>query len=145
MLRLGGRWREAVGEAAQVPSMPVTRRPARAAALYELAGDSPAQGEVAKAEEAYRGAAMDVANVIWCTGYGIGLFWIDLPILDSDGEPIQQRGVGPGEPGLYFVGQHFMSSTMIHGVERDARRVAQAIATRMAAAQPQATARLQVA
>ena len=57
VLRLGGRWREAVGEAAQVPSMPVTRRPARAAALYELAEIHRLQGEVAAAEEAYRGAA----------------------------------------------------------------------------------------
>ena len=83
------------------------------------------------------GRVMDVANVIWCTGYGNGLSWIDLPILDDDGEPMQQRGVVPGEPGLYFVGQHFMysvSSTMIHGVERDARRVAETIATRLAAA-----------
>src|SRR5262245_49061712 len=54
------------------------------------------------------GRVMDVTNVIWCTGYGNGLSWIDLPILDGDGEPIQQRGVVPGEPGLYFVGQHFM-------------------------------------
>jgi putative flavoprotein involved in K+ transport len=31
------------------------------------------------------------------------------------------------EPGLYFVGQHFLyafSSTMIHGVGRDADRIA---------------------
>jgi putative flavoprotein involved in K+ transport len=88
---------------------------------------------------------MDVANVIWCTGYGNGLSWIDLPVLDADGEPIQRRGVVPGEPGLYFVGQHFMysaSSTMIHGVERDARRVAETIAMRVAGAvRPAATPR----
>jgi putative flavoprotein involved in K+ transport len=38
-----------------------------------------------------------------------------------------------GEPGLYFVGLHFlyaMSSTMIHGVGRDARYVAEHIASR---------------
>ena len=37
------------------------------------------------------------------------------------------------EPGLYFVGLHFLyalSSTMIHGVERDAKRVAETIAVR---------------
>ena len=81
---------------------------------------------------------MDVANVIWCTGYGNGLSWIDLPIHGADGEPIQERGVVPGETGLYFVGQHFMysmSSTMIHGVERDARFVADTIASRVAAAE----------
>ena len=45
----------------------------------------------------------------------------------SDGEPVHERGVVPGEPGLYFVGLHFlyaMSSTMIHGVGRDAEHVA---------------------
>jgi putative flavoprotein involved in K+ transport len=81
---------------------------------------------------------MDVANVIWCTGYGNGLSWIDLPVLDTDDEPRQVRGAVPGEPGLYFVGQHFQysaSSTMIHGVERDARRVANTIVTRLAARQ----------
>jgi putative flavoprotein involved in K+ transport len=38
-----------------------------------------------------------------------------------------------GAPGLYFVGLHFlyaMSSTMIHGVARDARRIVGAIAAR---------------
>jgi putative flavoprotein involved in K+ transport len=85
------------------------------------------------------GRVLEVANVIWCTGYGNGLSWIDLPVFDGDGEPIQTRGVVPGEPGLYFVGQHFMysaSSTMIHGVERDARRVAETIAARLAGAGP---------
>jgi putative flavoprotein involved in K+ transport len=46
---------------------------------------------------------------------------------------VQERGVAAGEPGLYFVGLHFLyalSSTMIHGVERDARRVAETIARR---------------
>ena len=83
------------------------------------------------------GRIMDVANVIWCTGYGNGLSWIDLPIHGPDGEPKQERGVVPGEPGLYFVGQHFMysaSSTMIHGVARDAGRVADTIAARVASA-----------
>lgn len=83
------------------------------------------------------GRVMDVANVIWCTGYGNGLSWIDLPIQGADGEPTQTRGIVPGEPGLYFVGQHFMysaSSTMIHGVERDARFVADAVVSRVAAA-----------
>jgi putative flavoprotein involved in K+ transport len=87
------------------------------------------------------GRVLDVPNVIWCTGYGNGLSWIALPIFDADGEPKQTRGVVPEEPGLYFVGQHFMysaSSTMIHGVERDARRVAETVARRLAASAPAA-------
>jgi len=69
------------------------------------------------------GRTLDVANVIWCTGYSLGLSWIDLPIFEADGEPRQTSGFVEGEPGLYFVGQHFqhsVSSTMIHGVGRDA-------------------------
>jgi putative flavoprotein involved in K+ transport len=73
------------------------------------------------------------ANVIWCTGYHPGLSWIDLPVFGPGGEPVQERGIAAAEPGLYFVGLHFLyalSSTMIHGVERDARRVAATIASR---------------
>jgi putative flavoprotein involved in K+ transport len=76
---------------------------------------------------------VEPANVVWCTGYHPGLSWIDLPVFGPGGEPVQRRGVAAGEPGLYFVGLHFLyslSSTMIHGVERDARRVADTIASR---------------
>jgi putative flavoprotein involved in K+ transport len=79
------------------------------------------------------GRVLDVANVIWCTGFGNGLSWIDLPIFEPDGEPRHQSGVAPDEPGLYFVGLHFLhsfSSTMIHGIARDAKRIAQTIEAR---------------
>jgi putative flavoprotein involved in K+ transport len=79
------------------------------------------------------GSAAEVANIIWCTGFHPGFSWIDLPVFGSDGEPKQHRGVVPGEPGLYFVGLHFlyaMSSTMIHGVSRDAEHVVRSIAAR---------------
>ena len=81
------------------------------------------------------GRMIDAANVIWCTGFEAGLSWIDLPILDERGEPKHERGLVPSEPGISFVGQHFqyaMSSTMIHGVARDAERIANAIGARMA-------------
>ena len=79
------------------------------------------------------GDVLDVANVIWSTGYHAGLDWVELPIFDDHGEPHQTRGVVDGEPGLYFVGLHFlyaMSSSMIHGVGRDADYVANVIAKR---------------
>jgi putative flavoprotein involved in K+ transport len=79
------------------------------------------------------GRVLDVANVIWCTGYHPGFSWIDLPVFGADGTPHHTRGVVNGEPGLYFVGLPFlyaMSSTMIHGVGRDAGYVAGAIAER---------------
>jgi len=82
------------------------------------------------------GRTLDVANVVWCTGFNLGLSFIDLPIFDADGEPRYERGIVTEQPGLFFVGQHFMyslSSTMIHGVGRDAERIAKAIAGRASA------------
>jgi putative flavoprotein involved in K+ transport len=79
------------------------------------------------------GQVLDVSAIVWCTGFRHGLSWLDLPVFDGGGEPRQYRGVVPEEPGLYFVGQHFlyvMSSTMIHGAGRDASHVAEAIARR---------------
>ena len=73
------------------------------------------------------GRVLDVANVIWCTGFHPGFSWIELPVFDETGRPRHRRGVVEGERGLYFVGLHFlyaMSSTMIHGVGRDADYVA---------------------
>jgi putative flavoprotein involved in K+ transport len=78
------------------------------------------------------GRVLDVANVIWCTGFHPGFSWIDLPVF-GEREPLHERGVVPTVPGLYFVGLDFLyalSSTMIHGVGRDADRVAGAIAAR---------------
>jgi putative flavoprotein involved in K+ transport len=81
------------------------------------------------------GRVIDAANVIWCTGYHPGFSWIDLPVFDDRGYPRHDRGVVRGEPGLYFVGLDFlyaMSSTMIHGVGRDADYVAGVVASRAA-------------
>jgi putative flavoprotein involved in K+ transport len=78
----------------------------------------------------------DVTNVIWSTGFDAGLSWIDLPIFDGNGEPRQVRGVVQSEPGLYFVGLKFLysfSSSMVHGIARDAKRVAEALARRLPA------------
>jgi putative flavoprotein involved in K+ transport len=80
------------------------------------------------------GTVPDVANVIWCTGYSPGLSWIKLPIFDAAERPFHDCGIVPGEPGLYFVGVHFqrsVSSTMIHGVGRDARHIARCIRERV--------------
>jgi putative flavoprotein involved in K+ transport len=79
------------------------------------------------------GRVLEVANVLWCTGYHPGLSWVELPIFDAAGDPIQDKGVVTREPGMFFVGQHFqyaMSSTMIHGVGRDAEFIARAVASR---------------
>ena len=78
------------------------------------------------------GRVLDVANVIWSTGFHPGFSWIDLPVHGAE-EPMHERGVVAGEPGLYFVGLNFLyalSSVMIHGVNRDAERIANEIAAR---------------
>ena len=83
------------------------------------------------------GRVLEAANVIWCSGFQPGFSWLDLPVFGEDGRPVHERGVARGEPGLYFVGLHFLyalSSTMIHGVARDAQHVARVIASRAAAA-----------
>ena len=80
--------------------------------------------------------------MIWCTGFQGGFSWIDLPIVGADDEPIHESGIVPSEPGLYFVGLHFLhslSSTMIHGVARDAQRAVDAIAVRVQASSPAPT------
>jgi putative flavoprotein involved in K+ transport len=77
------------------------------------------------------GRTLDVGSVVWCTGYDAGLTWVDLEVFDEDGRPRHHSGIVDDCPGLYFVGLEFLhavSSGMVHGVGRDARRVASAIA-----------------
>src|SRR4051794_9601934 len=64
------------------------------------------------------GRVLDVANVIWCTGFEPGFSWIDVPVFGADGEPRHEAGIVTEAPGLYFVGLHYLyafSSDMIHG------------------------------
>ena len=80
------------------------------------------------------GTVLDVQNVIWSTGFHPGFSWVHLPVFDTQGDPCQKRGVVESSPGLYFIGLHFlyaMSSSMIHGVGRDAKYVAERIAVRL--------------
>lgn len=79
------------------------------------------------------GRILDVKNVVWCTGFDQGLSWINLPIFGDYGEPSHDGGVVTSEPGLYFVGRLFLyagSSVMVHGVGRDAARIAGVVAAR---------------
>lgn len=78
------------------------------------------------------GRRLDVSNVVWCTGFDPDFSWIHLPVLGAR-EPNHDRGIVADEPGLYFVGLNFLyskSSEQIHGVGRDAARIADAIAVR---------------
>jgi putative flavoprotein involved in K+ transport len=79
------------------------------------------------------GTPLAIGNVIWSTGFRPGFSWIDLPVLDERGEPRHEGGIVPSQPGLYFVGLNFlysMSSSMIHGVSRDAARITSHLAAR---------------
>jgi putative flavoprotein involved in K+ transport len=87
------------------------------------------------------GRVLDVANVIWCTGFGKDITWIELHVAGDDGWPEQSRGVVESSPGLYFVGLPFLdsfASMLIGGVGRDAERVAKHIVERARATAPAA-------
>ena len=56
------------------------------------------------------GSILDVASVIWATGYRPDYHWIQLPIFDHAGHPVHHRGVVPAAPGLYFLGLPFQTS-----------------------------------
>jgi putative flavoprotein involved in K+ transport len=78
------------------------------------------------------GRVMDVANVLWCTGFHQDLRWIEVPAFGDDTEPVHERGVS-SESGLYFVGLDFLysfTSENVGGVGRDARHIARHIASR---------------
>lgn len=73
------------------------------------------------------GREVDVANVIWCTGYRDDLTWVDLPAFDDDGSLRQHRGVVESVPGLYALGREFMyaiTSGTLPGVTRDSAYLA---------------------
>lgn len=84
------------------------------------------------------GNTVEVANVIWCTGYRHDYSWLDVPgALDGSGVPAQRRGIAETSPGLYFLGLEFLycaASSSLPGVGRDARYLAEHIATRQSAA-----------
>jgi len=79
------------------------------------------------------GRVLDVANMIWCTGYRPNYSWIDLPVFETGNVPTHKRGVVEQQPGLYFMGLNFQfsaSSGQINGLGRDSAYIAKAIAGR---------------
>lgn len=76
------------------------------------------------------GRRLEGPSVVWATGFRQDFSWIEADVFDADGRPRHRRGVGPGEPGLYFVGLrwlHTLSSSLIGGVGRDAEHVVERI------------------
>jgi putative flavoprotein involved in K+ transport len=79
------------------------------------------------------GRVMDVATVLWCTGFRPDFAWVDLPVFDQDGAPTHHRGVVGSQPGLYFLGLWFLAaftSSLLGGVGSDAEHIAEQITTR---------------
>jgi putative flavoprotein involved in K+ transport len=78
------------------------------------------------------GRVLDVANVIWCTGFRPDFGWIALPVFGDDGEPGHERGVVEAAPGLYFLGRPFLygfTSSLVGGVGRDAEHIVKHLAS----------------
>jgi putative flavoprotein involved in K+ transport len=77
---------------------------------------------------------VDVDHIVWCTGFHPGQDWVKLRVYGASGRLDQYRGVVTREPGLYVAGlafQYSASSAMIHGVARDAERIANSIKEQM--------------
>ena len=85
-------------------------------------------GVVAGRPQTEDGEILDVANVIWATGFEPGFAWVNLPELDSSGRLDTDRGAVRGQPGLYVLGQEFQymfNSHTVGGVGKDAAYVVQ--------------------
>jgi putative flavoprotein involved in K+ transport len=73
-----------------------------------------------------------IGAVIWATGYGLDFGWIEIPVLNPQGEPIHRRGITE-VPGLYFLGLQWLSkmnSSFLSGVGDDATVLADHIVAR---------------
>lgn len=84
------------------------------------------------------GRVLEVANVVWCTGYRPAFDWVHLDAFDEDGQPVHDRGVA-AEPGLYFIGLFFLASaasSLVGGVGRDAEHIAQHIVAHVPSTSP---------
>jgi putative flavoprotein involved in K+ transport len=76
--------------------------------------------------------ASGISSIIWATGYSFDFSFVKFPVFDSDGYPIQVRGVTDYD-GLYFLGMpwlHSRRSGILFGVGDDAAYIAQHIGTR---------------
>ncbi len=71
-----------------------------------------------------------IGTVLWATGYTRAYPWLDVPVLDGDGQLVHREGI-TSAPGLYALGLRFQRTRRSHflgGVGDDAARIADAIA-----------------
>ncbi len=76
--------------------------------------------------------SVGINTIIWAMGYRFDFSLVRLPVLDSDGYPVQKRGV-TGYPGLYFVGLPWLDTLktgLLLGVGDHAALIASEIAAR---------------
>ena len=107
-----GQARRSGGSRSRAPAVPGRRGPRRRPVLED--------------------AGVDVANVVWCTGFRQVFDWIELPIWAPTAGRWSTRGVVADAPGLFFCGlafQYAFSSMVMPGVGRDADFVAREIAS----------------
>lgn len=81
------------------------------------------------------GTRLEPEAIIWATGYTRDYSWIKLPVLGDSGDPTHHRGVVSGEPGLYVIGLPFLhsfASSLLMGMNRDARHIARVVLGRLA-------------
>jgi putative flavoprotein involved in K+ transport len=79
-----------------------------------------------------------ITSIVWATGFRRAYSWLQVPVLDAQGEITHHRGVTQ-MPGLYVLGQRFQhhrNSNFIDGVGRDAAFVADHLAGREARTRP---------
>lgn len=76
--------------------------------------------------------AAEISTVIWATGYDFDFGWVDVPVLNTRGEPVHSQGI-TDVPGMYFLGLRWLTnfkSSLLSGIGEDAARLADHIAAR---------------
>ena len=74
----------------------------------------------------------NITSVVWSTGYEFDFGWLNVPVLNERGAPVQKRGVTDCA-NLYFLGLHWMhtfKSGLLFGVGDDAAYLADHITAR---------------
>lgn len=104
---------------------------------------SPVVGGTAGALLLEDGSDVPVDTVLWCTGFHSRYDWLDVPgALGSSGAPEHTRGASP-VAGLHWMGlpwQRALDSSIVHGVDADARRCVERIARWQSPADQRGTA-----
>ena len=71
----------------------------------------------------------NISSIVWASGFGADIKYLNFPVRDEDGQPIQKDGCSEVE-GLYFVGFPFLrmrKSSLIYGSKFDAEFVVKKI------------------